>query len=86
VVQLSLAAETEDRVRRSIRMTEWLLGTLLVLILIIKVLEYLELFDVLNFLSEVVRLTGALLFGISSLIIWASRKLLGRSGGQTEVV
>ena len=65
-------------------MTEWLLGTLLVLILIIKLLDYLELFDVLDFLSAVLKLTGALFFGIASLIIWASRKLLGKSGGRTE--
>jgi hypothetical protein len=65
-------------------MTEWLLGTLLVLILFIKVLDYFELFDVLDFLSATLKLTGALLFGIASLIIWASRKLLGRDGGRTE--
>lgn len=65
-------------------MTEWLLGTLLVLILIIKLLDYLELFDVLDFLSAVLKLTGALFFGIASLIISASRKLLGKSGGRTE--
>lgn len=65
-------------------MTEWLLGSLLVLILLIKVLEYLDLLDVFEFVSSVVRLTGALLFGIASLIVWASRKLLGKSGGQTE--
>ncbi|WP_425991042.1 hypothetical protein [Afipia sp. DC4300-2b1] len=65
-------------------MTEWLLGTLLVLILIIKLLDYLELFDVLDFLSAVLKLTGELFFGIASLIIWASRILLGKSGGRTE--
>ena len=65
-------------------MTEWLLGTLLVLILLIKVLEYFDLLDVVELLSSVVRLVGALFFGIASLIIWASRKLLGKSGGQTE--
>lgn len=65
-------------------MTEWLLGTLLVLILIIKLLDYLELFDVLDFLSAVLKLTGELFFGIASLIIWASRKLLGKSRGRTE--
>ena len=53
-------------------MSEWLLGTLLVLILIIKMLDYFELFDVLEFVSAVLRLTGALFFGIASLIIWAS--------------
>lgn len=65
-------------------MSEWLLGTLLVLILIIKMLHYFELFDVLEFVSAVLKLTGALFFGIASLIIWASRKLLGKSGGQTS--
>ena len=65
-------------------MTEWLLGTLLVLILTIKVLDYFELFDVLDFLSAILKLTVALFFGIASLIIWASRKLLGKAGGRTE--
>lgn len=65
-------------------MTEWLLGTLLVLILLIKVLEYFDLLDVVELLSSVVRLVGAFFFGIASLIIWASHKLLGKSGGQTE--
>lgn len=63
-------------------MTEWLLGTLLVLILFIKVLDCFELFDVL--LSAILKFTGALLFGIASLIIWASRKLHGKAGGRTE--
>jgi len=65
-------------------MTEWLLGSLLVLILLIKLLEYFDLFDVAELLSSAVRLVGALFFGIASIIVWASRKLLGKSGGQTE--
>jgi len=66
-------------------MTEWLLGTLLVLILLIKLLDYLDLLDVVDLLSSTVRLVSALFFGIASLIVWASRRLLGKSGGKTEV-
>jgi hypothetical protein len=65
-------------------MTEWVLGSLLVLILLIKVLDYFEVFDTLEMVSAALRLTGALFFGIASLIIWASRKLLGKAGGRTE--
>lgn len=58
-------------------MTEWLLGSLLLLILLLKLLDYLDVFEL---VSSVVRLA----VGIASLIIWASRKLLGKSGGQTS--
>jgi hypothetical protein len=39
--------------------------------------------NVVDLLSSVVRLSGALFSGIASLIVRASRKLLGKSGGQT---
>lgn len=58
-------------------MTEWLLGSLLLLILLLKLLDYLDVFEL---VSSVVRLA----VGIASLIIWASRKLLGKSSGQTS--
>jgi len=65
-------------------MTEWLLGSLLLLILLLKLLDYLDLLDVFELVSSMVRLAGALFVGVASLIIWASRKLLGKSGGQTS--
>lgn len=65
-------------------MTEWLLGSLLVLILVLKLLDYLDLLDVFELVAGIMRLAGALFVGIASLIIWASRKLLGKSGGQTS--
>ena len=34
--------------------------------------------------TQVVRLVSALFFGIASLIVWASRRLLGKSSGKTE--
>ena len=65
-------------------MTEWLLGSLLLLILVLKLLDYLDLLDVFELVAGITRLVGALFVGVASLIIWASRKLLGKSSGQTS--
>lgn len=65
-------------------MTEWLLGSVLLIVLLIKVLDYFEIIDVLDFLSTVLRLTGALMFGIASVIVWTSRKLFGKTNGEPK--
>ena len=70
--------------RRDARVEKVALGSLLVLILLIKLLDYLDLLDVVDLLSSTVRLVSALFFGIASLIVWASRRLLGKSSGKTE--
>jgi len=65
-------------------MAEWLLGSLLVLILLLKLLDYFDLVDVFDLLGGIVRLVSAVLIGVASLTVWASRKLLGKDGNEAN--
>jgi hypothetical protein len=68
-------------------MIAWLLGTLLVLVLVVKVLDYFGPFGALDFLS-MPRLIAVLFFGIASLIIWGTRRSFSkpssRANGQAD--
>ena len=60
-------------------MVAWLLGTLLVLILVAKAFTSFGLFGALNFLSVALRLTVVFLFGIACMVVWITRRTLGRA-------
>jgi hypothetical protein len=64
-------------------MIAWLLGTLLMLVLVVKVLDYFGPFGALDFLS-IPQLTAVLFFGIAAVIIWCTRRSFSKpSSGAT---
>jgi hypothetical protein len=59
-------------------MVEWIvLGIILVMILIVKLLDYLDLFDIVEFFGAVAKLVTSVIALLAAFLLWSARKLAG---------